>query len=144
MEIEARAFVVRRRVNPESLKRKISSGHPRALVQSAKRDAATNAFFLEMIAAQTLRAGATGILLAKKPEIDFLLRLAGTTQISKAIVDVGARKGRPFLLIVAGPGHGLGSLDGSAFEGRELPKRKLSRKELSMVERAALLNVLKA
>lgn len=91
-----------------------------------------------MLAAQTLGAASSGELLADKPEIDFLLRLAGTTQISKAIKYYGARPGAPFLLVVASRIGVRGASDLVAFE---LPKRDITVKELARVEKAALLNV---
>jgi tRNA threonylcarbamoyladenosine modification (KEOPS) complex Cgi121 subunit len=87
-----------------------------------------------------LHAGSGGSLLAKKPEMDFLLRLAGTTQISKAIRQQGSTKGEPFLLVVAGPREIKSS---RSFEAMELPRRKLSKKELERIEGAALLNALR-
>jgi tRNA threonylcarbamoyladenosine modification (KEOPS) complex Cgi121 subunit len=98
---------------------------------------------VEMIAAQTLCANGTKNLLAKKPEVDLLLRMAGTTQISRAIEQMGAKKGEPFLLVIAGPDKGLDSLSAKELGGSELEKRELSSDELDRIERAALLNALK-
>jgi tRNA threonylcarbamoyladenosine modification (KEOPS) complex Cgi121 subunit len=112
-------------------------------VQVVREDTATNGFFVEMIAAQTIRAKGTENLLAKKPEVDLLLRLAGTTQISRAIEQIGAKKGKPFLLVIAGPGRRLASLDLDELGGSELEKRDLSSDELDRIEQAALLNALK-
>jgi len=97
-----------------------------------------------MIAAQTLSANGTQNLLAKKPEVDLLLRLAGTSQISRAIEQMGAKKGKPFLLVIAGSGRGLTSLSVKELGGSELEKRDLSSDELDRIEQAALLNALKA
>ena len=100
-----------------------------------------NEVFVELLSAQTLQAQSSGGLLANKPEIDFILRLAGTTQISRAIGDVGAKSGDKFVLVVAGrstvrrpPG----------LEGVELPRLKLTDSELERIEKAALLNVERA
>jgi tRNA threonylcarbamoyladenosine modification (KEOPS) complex Cgi121 subunit len=134
----ARAFTVSAGFDPEEVKEKISRRHPSLLVQSLRPGASRNAGHLEMIAAQTVEATATGNLIAKKPEIDFLLRVAGTTQISRAIQKVGSEKGRPFLVVVAGRRRipaGLG-LD----RWKELERRELSGREMEKVEVAALLN----
>ena len=138
MGVVVRSYKFPRGPDPELVKNRIRSKHPGALVQTAKAEIATNSFFLEMLAAQTLRASATDNLLADKPEIDFLLRLARTTQISRAIADVGARKGEAFLLVVADPRRKLGGLGEAG--GKELPRSGLSDAELDGVEEAALLN----
>ena len=138
MGIWVRSYKFARGPDPEALRQEIRSKHPGALVQTARAEVATNAFFLEMVAAQTLRAGASGNLLAKKPEIDFLLRLARTTQISRAMAAVGAQKGRPFLLVIANPKQRIGSLGGKG--GKELKSSELSEDELEGIEEAALLN----
>ncbi|MDG7007356.1 MAG: hypothetical protein JRN06_03815 [Nitrososphaerota archaeon] len=112
----------------------------RWVVQTAAEGAATNEFFVEMLAAQTLRAAESGTLLANSPEMDFLLRLAGTTQITRAIREKGSAKGKPFLLVVAGrtiPESG-------PVLGQELPRHGLSKGELQRVEKAALLSARRA
>ncbi len=144
MKIEARSFIVGLGFEPDSVTKQIRTDYPGALVQSVRADTATNGFFLEMIAAQTLHAVATQNLLAKKPEIDLLLRLAGTAQISEAIGRSGTEMGKPFLLVVAASEGSIDSLDRDHFQGKELPKKKLSQSERVRVEEAALLNVLKA
>jgi tRNA threonylcarbamoyladenosine modification (KEOPS) complex Cgi121 subunit len=128
-------------MRPNDAKRELSLRNPEALVQTAKAGDIDNESFLEMLAAQTLRAQSSGALLAKKPEVDLLLRIAGTAQISKAISRNGSREGNPFLAIVAGrkkvrapPG----------FASYELGRRKLSEKELDRIERAALLDAERA
>jgi len=89
-----------------------------------------------MLAAQTFQAESSGSLLANKPEIDLLLRLAGTNQISRAIREKGAKKGEPFLLIVAGRSE---QILPQRIPAKELPRRKLSRAELARIEKASLL-----
>jgi tRNA threonylcarbamoyladenosine modification (KEOPS) complex Cgi121 subunit len=126
------------------LKERVRARFPGSIVQTVRADAATNGFFIEMIAAQTLQANGTPSLLAKKPEVDFLLRLAGTTQISRAIKQVGARKGEPFIVVIAGPRRRPGILEASQLGGKELEKQKLTPHELDRIERAALLNALRA
>ena len=137
MDIRVRVFKFRRGSDPEKLRLGFRSRNPGAIVQAVRTGAASNAFFLEMLAAQTLRAMVSGSLVAKKAEIDFLLRLAGDSQITRAMARVGVQDGEDFLLVVASrgriavpPGHG----------GRELPSSTLSEDELDGIEKAALLN----
>ena len=136
--IFAKAYSCGPETDPEACKRKLSLAHPGAVVQAAKRGSASNELFVEMLAAQTLSAETSGSLLAKKPEIDLLLRLAGTNQISTAIREKGVKGGEPFLVIWAGRSE-LKSPKG--FAEKELPRRALNRAELAKVERAALLGV---
>jgi tRNA threonylcarbamoyladenosine modification (KEOPS) complex Cgi121 subunit len=111
------------------------------MVQAARVELMRNESLVELLAAQTLQGASSGGLLANKQEIDFLLRLAGTTQISRAIKDAGARKGEQFALVAAGrsavrlpPG----------LKARELQRRRLSVSELGRIERAALLSAKRA
>ena len=138
------SVIVRRGTDPDSVRKIVKAKLPGSIVQAVRADAATNGFFVEMIAAQTLCAKGTKNLLAKKPEVDLLLRLAGTTQISRAIEQMGAKKGKPFLLVIAGPCTRLVSLSVEELGGSELEKRELSSDELDRIEQAALLNALKA
>jgi tRNA threonylcarbamoyladenosine modification (KEOPS) complex Cgi121 subunit len=138
LRVYAKAYLCGRRLKPEDVKRKLTLANPGSLVQAAKAGTAKNEFFLEMLAAQTFQAQTTSTLLAKKPEIDFLLRLAGTTQIAKAIRDQGAKDGEPFLAVAAGRSE-LGTVPELA--ELRLPRRQLTKAELGKVERAALLSV---
>jgi tRNA threonylcarbamoyladenosine modification (KEOPS) complex Cgi121 subunit len=144
MNVEVVSVIVRGGADPGSVRKVVEAKVPGSIVQVVRADAATNGFFVEMIAAQTLSANGTQNLLAKKPEVDLLLRLAGTTQISRAIEQMGAKKGKPFLLVVAGSGRELTSLSAKELGGSELEKRDLSSGELDRIEQAALLNALKA
>jgi tRNA threonylcarbamoyladenosine modification (KEOPS) complex Cgi121 subunit len=137
LRIFARAYLCGPRSRPEEMKRKLAAANPGSMVQTVRGDAAKNEFVFEMLAAQTLQAEATGNMLAKKPEIDFLLRIAGSTQISEAIRALAAREGEPFLLVAAGKSEISGVPELKRFE---LPKRSLSRGELAVVERGALLS----
>lgn len=137
MRTFVKAYICGKEFRPEEMKKELASANAGSMVQAADASAADNEFFVEMVAAQTLQAKDSGSLLAKKPEIDFLLRLAGTTQIARAIKEQGAEDGASFLLVAAGrsPVHGPSELS-----RLELPRRSLSRAELDRVERAALLN----
>ena len=134
------SIIVSGGADPGSVRKIVEARLPGSIVQVVRADAATNGFFVEMIAAQTLRANGTQSLLAKKPEVDLLLRLAGTNQISRAIEQMGAKKGKPFLLVIAGHGRGLAGLSAEELGGSELEKRELSSDELDRIEQAALLN----
>ena len=102
---------------------------------------AENERFVELLAAQTLEAKSSGGLLANKPEIDFLLRLAGTTQISRAIKSAGAMQGERFILIVAAR---CAVRRPRGIDGVELQRRELTDSELARIEIAALLNAKRA
>ncbi len=137
MKIFAKAFLCSSGLEPEELKVRLAAENPGKLVQAARVAGEENEWFFEMLAAQTLGAGSSKSLLAKKPEIDFLLRLTGTTQIARAIERVGARSGEPFILVVAGdtPVRGI-----RALRRLELGRRELSKTELALIEKAALLS----
>ena len=141
MKIFARAFLCGKGLDHAHTRDALASANPGALVQTVKPTTARNGKFIEMIAAQTLQAGTSGSLLAKRLEIDFILRLAGTTQISEAIRDQGVKPGAPFLVVVASrtPIKGTRSLAKA-----ELPVRELSMAELARVEKAALLSAKRA
>ena len=134
------SIIVRAGADPDSVRNTVEAKFPGSIVQAVRADAATNGFFVEMIAAQTLRANGTQNLLARRPEVDLLLRLAGTNQISKAIEQMGAKKGKPFLLVIAGADSRLAGLSAKELGGSELRRRELSSDELDRVEQAALLN----
>lgn len=90
-----------------------------------------------MVAAQTIEALKAKSLLARQPEIDLILRLAGTTQISEAIKTAGARKGEAFILIVAGTGAFKAA---KALGGESIPPGNHSVEDYLRIERAALLS----
>jgi len=143
METRVVSIIVTGGADPDAVRKIVETKLPGSIAQAVRADAATNGFFVEMIAAQTLSANGTQNMLAKKPEVDLLLRLAGTTQISRAIEQMGVKKGKPFLLVIAGPGRTLANLNVEEFGGSELQKQELSPDELDRIERAALLNALR-
>jgi tRNA threonylcarbamoyladenosine modification (KEOPS) complex Cgi121 subunit len=139
--VHARAYLCDDRMSPDDAKRRLAKSNPGSIVQASRAGRVRNELFVEMLAAQTHRAKSTGGMLAEKPEIDFLLRLAGTTQISKAIKEWGAKKGEKALVVVSGESEVRGPPELLEFE---LPRRPLTAAELARVERAALLNALRA
>jgi tRNA threonylcarbamoyladenosine modification (KEOPS) complex Cgi121 subunit len=138
LKIHARAYWFDENSDPDGLKERIRKRHPGFLVQTARAEPGVNGRFIKMIAAQTLNASDTGNLLAKRPEIDFLLRLAGTTQISRAIGKSGSRKGEGFVLVVANAKKPVPQL--KVGDAKQVPDRGLTGRELEKVEDAALLN----
>jgi len=141
VRIFAKAYLCPRGTSPEDLKRRLIDANPDSMIQATKGGLVRNQAFVELLAAQTLQAESSGGLLANRPEIDFLLRLAGTTQISRAIRDAGAKSGDQFVLVVAGrrtvrrpPGIDM----------TELPRQELTASELGRIEIAALLNAERA
>ena len=141
MRIFTKAFLCPREASSQDLKRRLADANPGSMVQAAKEELLRNESFVELLAAQTLQAESSGGLLANKPEIDFLLRLAGTTQISRAIRDAGAKSGDQFVLVVAGRSVVRRP---SGFGGKELPRLGLTDSELARIEKAALLNAERA
>lgn len=141
LRVYARAFSFPPGADVARAKSELSSVNGEALVQATKRGALDNPALFGMLAAQTLLAESSGSALARKKEIDFLLRVAGTTQIREAIEEAGAREEEGFVVVVAGV-HELKVPP--RYEGDELPERRLSNEELMKVERAALLSVEKA
>ena len=124
------------------VRQQLSTRSPGLLVQAVRGESLRSAAMAEMLVRQTLEAASNGTLLAKTPEMDLLLRIAGTTQIARAIDKVGARAGEKNVLIVAGRGSAE-ALDGHPAAGRlkPLPAGRLGPRELTRVESAALLNV---
>ncbi|MDG7011350.1 MAG: hypothetical protein JRN57_04445 [Nitrososphaerota archaeon] len=139
--VTARAYLFGKGVSQEEVRRRLASANPGSLVQVAREGAVDNEVLVEMLAAQTFRAEESGGMLAKKPEMDLLLRLAGTTQISRAIKTQGALAGEGFLAINANRRRISAP---SEFSEAELPRKPLTEAELSRIERAALLNVQRA
>lgn len=127
--------------DPEGLKRFILGLSPNILAQTANEDAVSNESLAEMMVAQTASAVSSGNLLARKSEVDLLLRLAGTTQISKALRSVGVPKGKQFVLILAGEERDFRTVERSGVLGEErVGRSELNKSELARVEKAALLN----
>ena len=137
MKAHARAYAFGKGEDPEAVKRKLVSANPGSLVQVVRAGGTKNEMLVEMLCAQTLRAESSGSLLAKRPEIDLLLRLAGTTQIARAIKSHGFASGEAFLAINAGR---VEVVVPEGFSAAELPRKKLTKQELGRVEIAALLD----
>ena len=130
--------------DPEGVRKRLGLMAGGLLIQTAAVEMATNELYVEMLVAQTYSAIEAGKMLARKKEVDLLLRLAGTTQISAAIAKAGAKGGKPFLLIIAGSADDVAAAEPElrAIVTR-LKRRELDEQELGGIETAALLNALK-
>jgi tRNA threonylcarbamoyladenosine modification (KEOPS) complex Cgi121 subunit len=150
MEVEATPFEVRcyllgRGVDATALKSDVDAKSRLTLVQAAALPFAGSEDYVEMIVAQTLRARASGTLLAHKPEIDLLLRLSGGAQISAAISAVGAKKGRRNALILVGESAEIQEAERrESLSELRIGRRPLSSEELLRIEDAALLDSVRA
>ena len=126
----------------EGFLRGLRAQHPTLIVQLLAMDSVPPGRAVAMIAEQTLRARRTGAMLADKPEVDLLLRLAGTNQISAAIEKAGYRSGGAMVLVAAGPSPGIRALRRElSGDGRiaGLPDQELDGDALDLVDAAALL-----
>jgi hypothetical protein len=120
----------------------LRNGHPGLVVQLLTLERLPSGRALAMIGHQTLRAAKRGGLLATKPEVDLLLRIAGTSQIDVAIKNAGYRARGEKLLVAVGPAAALGRLRRELVKDRRyelLEDRGMNDSDRAMVERAALL-----
>jgi tRNA threonylcarbamoyladenosine modification (KEOPS) complex Cgi121 subunit len=122
---------------------KLRSAHPALVIQLLRMKKLPSAAAVSMIAAQTLRAKETDCLLASKPEVDLLLRLAGTNQITEAMKESGYRStGKRMMLVAAGPETELAKLKKNLKQQERYSLREvgdLDEEDLICVEDAALL-----
>jgi tRNA threonylcarbamoyladenosine modification (KEOPS) complex Cgi121 subunit len=129
----------------EGILTKVRAGSPGVIVQAFASGSAPNPSAVKLIAAQTLTAAKSGYTLAERPELDLLLRLAGTRQIGEAFQRVGYKSEGKRLFMVAAEEGGGATLrhlsERLARDGRfaEVAKRKLAKSDMEQVERAALL-----
>ncbi len=138
--MKARAYRLGPEADHKALRERLATEHPHALVQTLDPGSVPGDFAVRMVAAQTMKAAKSGNLLAKRPEIDFLLRMAGTTQISLALKTAGAKSGEPFVLVIVGTEAVGLKVEG----GRPLPSKSPTREDYMFVEKAALLNAERA
>jgi tRNA threonylcarbamoyladenosine modification (KEOPS) complex Cgi121 subunit len=118
---------------------------PGVIIQVFAASREPNSGAVEMIAAQTLTAVKSGSTLAERPELDLLLRLAGTRQIGEAFLRVGYKSsGKRLFMVAAGEGNGaaLGRLSKALTKDKrfvEVARKKMAKGDLEQIERAALL-----
>lgn len=117
---------------------------PDLTVQLVTLEKETNATLLEFIGHQTINAIAKRSLLANRPEVDLLLRLAGTSQIGTALKRVGYGKSGNKVLVAIGERSLLLRLRRYCMKHapRHTPLKKspLSARDFEKVEVAALLS----
>jgi tRNA threonylcarbamoyladenosine modification (KEOPS) complex Cgi121 subunit len=129
----------------EGVLAKLRKENPDVIIQVFGAGSIPNAAAVEMVAAQTLTAAKSGSTLAERPELDLLLRLAGTRQIGEAFRRVGYKSERKKLFMVAASTGGSAPMtrlrEAMSKDRRfsEVEKKKLGKRDLQMVERAALL-----
>ena len=129
----------------EGLLARLRKENPALLIQIFGAGRALNSAAVDMVAAQTLTAVRTGATLAERPELDLLLRLAGTRQIGEAFRRVGYKSGgKRLFLVAASDGSGEAMLRLASGLSRDVrfkerAMKKLTKADFQMVERAALL-----
>ena len=134
------------------------------LIQVVRMGSAPNCAAVEMMVSQTLAVAGTASTLAEKPELDLLLRLAGTRQIGDAFKRIGYKGGSERgdeggggrggggngntpkkLFMVAASGRGGDAFDlllqriAGDHRFKTVPKKPLGKADMETVERAALL-----
>ena len=137
MKVNLLAILFENGEDPDGAKAQLARANPDAVVQVIRGKGLSNSLVLELLAAQTMGAMEGGGLLARRPEVDFLLRVAGTAQISRAIASSGAVKGQPFILVAFTRGTPIGGTPAGA---KTVPRRGLSTAEKFVVEKGALLS----
>ena len=88
--------------DPAAQLRSFRSAAKGAYVQTLDAAAVAGRDHLLFALKQTIELGESGQLLAEKAEVDFLLRVAGTAQISKAVRTAGSKPKSPSVLVVFG------------------------------------------
>jgi tRNA threonylcarbamoyladenosine modification (KEOPS) complex Cgi121 subunit len=125
------------------LLKELRGAFPRLVIQLVSLAERPNSKRIEMIASQTIRSIRKGTLLAGKPEVDVILRLAGTTQISKAISSLGYKGGGTRVMVAAGARSDLKRLEVYVASGqgryRKATSSRLSKSDLEAIETGALL-----
>src|SRR5438128_9315613 len=99
---EVACFLLEGRGEWEDLKARLLRSFPDLLFQLVDARSGSNERFFRLITAQTLKASGDGSLLASKPEVDLLLSLARTIQLSEPLARVGYKRGERRILIAAG------------------------------------------
>jgi len=141
---EVACFLLGARGEWEDMKARLLRSFPDLLFQLVDARSGSNERFFRLITAQTLKASADGSLLARKPEVDLLLRLARSTQISEALARVGYKRGEKRILIAAGKkGEVMRLVASGIVEGMRLRSVELSESEWLRVEEAAILSALR-
>jgi tRNA threonylcarbamoyladenosine modification (KEOPS) complex Cgi121 subunit len=142
--MEIRCYKIGSEEEPQALRDSIQKISQSLLVQTVKEGVARNESLVSMLVEQTNAATSSHTLLARRREVDLLLRLGGTTQISVALRTVGATKGEPFDVILAGDRGDIESAERLCLpRGERAGKGGLGRRDLERIEKAALLNAVR-
>ena len=132
----------------EALLTELRKAFPRLVIQLLSLPDKPSSNRIRMIASQTVRSQKMGDLLAGKPEVDLLLRMAGTTQISRAISSVGYQRSGSRLIVAIGARGDIRELEYRAVQNPErytkTAGRRLTNSDLEAIERAALLNAVRS
>ena len=135
-----RCYLLSSGVDAEELKGRIRRRLPSLLAQVVSSRLLGSETVAELLVWQTLYAKSSASLMAKTPEMDLLLRVAGTTQISEAIALAGAKRGEASILIASGSRGDLARLTSEFRPGKRLQRRRLTPPESMLIEKAATLN----
>lgn len=100
----------RRAVEPKDILDELRRNFPKLILQIISDNAVYDDEHLKWVARQSWFAKDRVIMLAKKVELDLLMRIAGTAQISHALKVAGARKDEPFIILAIGEEGVVGSL----------------------------------
>jgi tRNA threonylcarbamoyladenosine modification (KEOPS) complex Cgi121 subunit len=138
--VDAAVFVLPPEVDVEGIKKSVRGRDSGLLVQAFGTGTIGCRKLALMLSAQTIEAAKSSTMMAKRPEFDLLLRVAGTDQIGRAVSDVGFKKGARALLVVAGePGKVKRAAKALARGYEALPDGDLSEEDFSRIEKAAVL-----
>lgn len=128
-------YVVKTKKDLDTLQKYVSG---KAYLQTFRKSSSDNARFFKMIAYQSLAALYEKAMLARKPEIDFLLRVAQTTQIKEAIRQNSFVEGSENVVAIFG--YKQIRFVGNKVKFKKLEEKELSKGELLQIEKAALLS----
>lgn len=139
-----RCYVLKGVRDPKGLRESIASSSTGVLVQVFSRCVLDSEELCEMLLAQTHSAASGNSPLARKPEIDLLLRVAGTTQIKEALKVAGAKAGEECVLVLSGQEDKVAAAERLLPPGSSRLRHRMKEGDLERVERAALLDAARA
>ena len=97
-------------VEPKDILDELRRRFPKLVLQIISDKAVYGDEHLKWVARQSWLAKDREIMLAKKVELDLLMRIAGVAQISDALKVAGARKDESFIILGIGEERAIGSL----------------------------------
>jgi tRNA threonylcarbamoyladenosine modification (KEOPS) complex Cgi121 subunit len=139
-----RCYVLPPVEDPKALRDRIASASRDLFVQVVSSGAIDSEELCAMILAQTDAAASRLCLLARRPEMDFLLRVAGTTQISEAVKIAGAKSGKECVLVLSGQADKVTFAEKLLPPGSARLGHRMKECDMDRVERAALLDAARA